>query len=66
MNFSYDFTDKLQVTLEGINLLGEDHREYRRLEGMTVSATNWRRVTPSGRHTSSRLPAGCGESRWTP
>ena len=38
MNLSYDFTDKLQVTLEGINLLGEDHREYRRLEGMTVWA----------------------------
>jgi len=26
------------VTVEGINLTGEDHRQYRRLDGMTVWA----------------------------
>ncbi len=35
---SYDVTDNFQVLLEGINLTGEDHREYRRKEGMTVWA----------------------------
>lgn len=35
---SYDFNDHFQVIAEGINLTGEDHREYRRKEGMTVWA----------------------------
>ena len=38
LNLSYDFSDRLQVMLEGINLTGEDHREYRRREGMTIWA----------------------------
>jgi hypothetical protein len=38
LNLSYDFNENLQVMLEGINLTGEDHRQYRRLEGMTVWA----------------------------
>jgi TonB-dependent receptor len=35
---SYDFTDHLQGVFEGINLTGEDHREYRREDGMTIWA----------------------------
>ncbi|MBB6092434.1 TonB-dependent receptor [Povalibacter uvarum] len=35
---SYDFGEHFQVIAEGINLTGEDHREYRRKEGMTVWA----------------------------
>ena len=38
MTVSYDFNESLQVTVEGINLTGEDHRQYRRLDGMTVWA----------------------------
>jgi len=35
---SYDINDHIQVQFEGINLTGEDHREYRRYEGMTIWA----------------------------
>jgi TonB-dependent receptor len=38
MSVSYDINDHLQVQFEGINLTGEDHREYRRYEGMTIWA----------------------------
>jgi TonB-dependent receptor len=38
MSISYDINDHIQVQLEGINLTGEDHREYRRYEGMTIWA----------------------------
>jgi TonB-dependent receptor len=38
MSVSYDINDHIQVQFEGINLTGEDHREYRRYEGMTVWA----------------------------
>ena len=38
MNLSYDITEHCQVMVEGINLTGEDHREYRRQEGMTIWA----------------------------
>jgi TonB-dependent receptor len=38
MSVSYDINDHLQVQFEGINLAGEDHREYRRYEGMTIWA----------------------------
>lgn len=34
MNVTYDFTDNLQVSFEGINLTGEDHRQYYRKEVM--------------------------------
>jgi TonB-dependent receptor len=35
---SYEINDHLQVAVEGINLTGSDHREYRRKEGMTIWA----------------------------
>jgi outer membrane receptor protein involved in Fe transport len=38
MSISYDINDHIQVQFEGINLTGEDHREYRRYEGMTIWA----------------------------
>jgi TonB-dependent receptor len=38
MSVSYDINDHLQVQFDGINLTGEDHREYRRYEGMTIWA----------------------------
>jgi TonB-dependent receptor len=38
MSIGYDINDHLQVQFEGINLTGEDHREYRRYEGMTIWA----------------------------
>jgi TonB-dependent receptor len=38
MSVSYDINDHIQVQFEGINLTGEDHREYRRYEGMTIWA----------------------------
>jgi len=38
LSVSYDVTDHIQVQLEGINLTGEDHREFRRYEGMTIWA----------------------------
>lgn len=38
LSVSYDFNDNFQVMLEGINLTGEDHRQYRRKDGMTVWA----------------------------
>ena len=38
MSVSYDITDHLQVQFDAINLTGEDHREYRRYEGMTIWA----------------------------
>jgi TonB-dependent receptor len=38
LSVSYDVNENLQVLLEGINLAGEDHREYRRKEKMTVWA----------------------------
>jgi TonB-dependent receptor len=38
LSLSYDLNDNFQVFLDGINLTGEDHREYRRKEGMTVWA----------------------------
>jgi TonB-dependent receptor len=38
LSISYDINDNFQVMLEGINLTGEHHREYRRKDGMTVWA----------------------------
>ncbi len=38
LSVSYDVTDNFQGFFEAINLTGEDHREYRRKEGMTVWA----------------------------
>jgi TonB-dependent receptor len=38
LSVSYDINDHIQVQLEGINLTGEDHREFRRYEGMTIWA----------------------------
>ena len=38
LSVSYDITDHIQVQFEGINLTGEDHREFRRYEGMTIWA----------------------------
>jgi outer membrane receptor protein involved in Fe transport len=38
LSLSYDITDHIQVQFEGINLTGEDHREFRRYEGMTIWA----------------------------
>lgn len=38
LSVSYDINDHFQVFFDGINLTGEDHREYRRKEGMTVWA----------------------------
>ena len=38
MSISYDINDHIQVQFEGINMTGEDHREYRRYEGMTIWA----------------------------
>lgn len=38
LSVSYDINDNFQITLEGINLTGENHREYRRKSGMTVWA----------------------------
>jgi TonB-dependent receptor len=35
---SYEFNDHLQMVVEGINLTGTNHREYRRKEGMTIWA----------------------------
>jgi TonB-dependent receptor len=38
LSVSYDVNDNLQLLLEGINLTGEDLREYRRKEKMTTWA----------------------------
>jgi TonB-dependent receptor len=38
LSVSYDITDNIQVQFEGINLTGENHREYRRYDGMTIWA----------------------------
>jgi TonB-dependent receptor len=38
LSVSYDLTDHIQLQLEGINLTGENHREYRRYDGMTIWA----------------------------
>jgi TonB-dependent receptor len=38
LSVSYDINDHIQVQFEGINLTGEDHREFRRYEGMTIWA----------------------------
>jgi outer membrane receptor protein involved in Fe transport len=38
MSLMYDITEHWQVMAEGINLTGEDHREYRRKDGMTIWA----------------------------
>ncbi len=38
MSLMYDITEHWQVMAEGINLTGEDQREYRRKEGMTIWA----------------------------
>lgn len=38
LSLSYDINDNFQVQFEGINLTGEDHRQYRRYEGMTIWA----------------------------
>ena len=38
LSASYDINDHIQVQLDGINLTGEDHREYRRYSGMTIWA----------------------------
>lgn len=37
-NLTYDINENFQVSFDGINLTGEDHREYRRLDGMTIWA----------------------------
>jgi len=38
LSVSYDITDHLQVQFDGINLTGEDHREYLRKPGLTIWA----------------------------
>jgi TonB-dependent receptor len=38
LSVSYDINDHIQVQFEGINLTGEDHREFRRYSGMTIWA----------------------------
>jgi TonB dependent receptor. len=38
LSVSYDINENFQVMVEGINITGEDHREYRRKSGMTVWA----------------------------
>jgi TonB-dependent receptor len=38
LSVSYDINDSFQVFFDAINLTGEDHREYRRKEKMTVWA----------------------------
>ncbi len=38
LSVSYDINDNLQVFFDGINITGEDHREYRRKSNMTIWA----------------------------
>ncbi len=38
LSVSYDINDNFQVFFDGINITGEDHREYRRKSNMTIWA----------------------------